>query len=112
MGHKSESPGEGTVNIGRSDVDDIDGFSISRLLGSFSFAALVAGAFFLCAAGPNLADRDERPEITGGGNSMPSAAFFDNCLAKSDACHHSRNFRAKILVGKRIFKHCSTTSHP
>ena len=43
-----------------------------------------------------------------GGNSIPSAAFLDSCLAKSDACHHSKNFNAKILVGRSIFRLPST----
>ena len=34
---------------------------------------------------------------------MFSAAFLDSCRAKSEACHHSRNLSAKILVGRRIF---------
>ena len=41
------------------------------------------------------------PDMIGGGRSNPSAAFRDNCLAKSEACHHSRNLRAKIEVGRR-----------
>ena len=46
----------------------------------------------------------ERPETIGGGSSRPSAAFLDSCLAKSLACHHSKNFSAKILVGRRSFR--------
>lgn len=42
------------------------------------------------------------PVITGGGNSSPSAALRESCRAKSDACHHSRNLRAKIDVGSNI----------
>lgn len=44
------------------------------------------------------------PEIIGGGSTKPSAALRESCLAKSDACHHSKNLRAKIDVGSRIFK--------
>lgn len=44
----------------------------------------------------------ERPAMTGGGSSRPSAAFRDSWRAKSDACHHSRNLRAKIEVGRRM----------
>jgi len=36
--------------------------------------------------------------------SSPSTAFLESCLAKSEACHHSRNFRANIEVGRRIFR--------
>lgn len=39
--------------------------------------------------------------MIGGGNIRPSVAFLLNCLAKSDACHHSRNFNAKIEAGSR-----------
>ena len=45
-----------------------------------------------------------RPEMTGGGMSRPSAAFLESWLAKSDACHHSRNFKAKIDVGRSILR--------
>lgn len=41
------------------------------------------------------------PETIGGGRSKPSAAFLDSCLAKSLACHHSRNLSAKIEVGSK-----------
>ena len=61
--------------------------------GGFRPAVAVLGDFF-----------GGRPEITGGGRSRPSAAFRDSCLAKSLACHHSKNFRAKMLVGKRNLK--------
>ena len=40
-----------------------------------------------------------RPEMIGGGKSRPSAALRDSWRAKSEACHHSRNLSAKILVG-------------
>ena len=45
-----------------------------------------------------------RPDMKGGGSSSPSVAFFDNCRAKSDACHHSRNLSANMEVGRRIFR--------
>ena len=38
----------------------------------------------------------------GGGSSRLSAAFLESCRAKSEACHHSRNLRAKIEVGRRM----------
>ena len=44
------------------------------------------------------------PEIMGGGNSRFSAALRDNWRAKSDACHHSRNLSAKILVGNSTLR--------
>ncbi len=45
-----------------------------------------------------------RSEVTGGGKSSPSAAFRDSCRAKSEACHHSKNLRAKMDVGRRILR--------
>ena len=45
-----------------------------------------------------------RPEIVGGGRSSPSAALRVSCRAKSEACHHSRNFKAKMEVGRRILR--------
>lgn len=45
-----------------------------------------------------------KPAVTGGGRSIPSAAFFDSWRAKSEACHHSRNLRAKMEVGRRILR--------
>lgn len=44
------------------------------------------------------------PEIIGGGSSSPSAALRESCRAKSEACHHSRNLRAKMEVGRRILR--------
>lgn len=44
------------------------------------------------------------PEITGGGRSRPSAAFLESCRAKSEACHHSKNLRAKRDVGRRTLR--------
>lgn len=41
------------------------------------------------------------PDTMGGGRSSPSAALRDSCLAKSEACHHSRNLRANMEVGRR-----------
>jgi len=89
--------------MGRRDVEAIGGFSISLLLPpSPSWDVGLAVVPF--SGGPGLTDSEGKPEMTGGGNSIPSAAFFDNCLAKSDACHHSKNLSAKILVGSKIFK--------
>ena len=39
--------------------------------------------------------------MTGGGRLRFSVAFRESCRAKSDACHHSRNLRAKMDVGRR-----------
>ena len=46
----------------------------------------------------------DKPAVTGGGRSSPSAAFFDSWRAKSEACHHSRNLSAKMEVGRRILR--------
>ena len=56
-------------------------------------------------------DAAGKPEIVGGGSSTPSLAFLLSCRAKSLACHHSRNFSAKILVGSRIFRLPSTRGY-
>lgn len=45
-----------------------------------------------------------RPEMRGGGRSRSSEVLRDSCLAKSEACHHSRNLRANIVVGRRILR--------
>ena len=45
-----------------------------------------------------------KPEMTGGGSSRPSVAFLESWRAKSDACHHSKNLRANIEVGRSIFR--------
>lgn len=42
-----------------------------------------------------------RPEIMGGGSSRPSIALRESWRAKSEACHHSRNLRANMDVGRR-----------
>lgn len=57
----------------------------------FSFGELGLGGFPLACI----------PDTIGGGRSSPSAALRDNCLAKSEACHHSRNLRANMEVGRR-----------
>lgn len=119
--------GGGTVRMGRRDVDEIGGdevallgaelvpaagaaeaevfslllasedpfVSVSKVTPDFSLPALV-GAAARVGAGT--------PDTVGGGNSMPSAAFRESCLAKSLACHHSRNLSAKMDVGSRILR--------
>lgn len=47
---------------------------------------------------------DVEPEMSGGGSSRPCAALRESCRAKSEACHHSRNLRAKMDVGRRILR--------
>ena len=41
------------------------------------------------------------PATIGGGKFKFSVAFLESCVAKSEACHHSRNLSAKIEVGSR-----------
>lgn len=88
--------------MGNSDAAAIGGFSIS--FDSFSDPSSVFETGFFWLAGPNFKGREDKPDMTGGGSSIPSAAFLDNCLAKSDACHHSKNLSANILVGSSIFR--------
>lgn len=35
---------------------------------------------------------------------MDAAVLADSCRAKSEACHHSRNLRKKMDVGRRILR--------
>jgi hypothetical protein len=44
------------------------------------------------------------PAMMGGGNSRPSWVFRESWRAKSELCHHSRNFNAKIDVGRRSLR--------
>lgn len=102
MGQTPDVSGVGleTVYIGNSVVLEIGGSSIGSGARIFSFSELVSrpSLFSNCfAAGAG------NPVMTGGGSSRPSFALRDSCLAKSDACHHSKNFKAKIDVGSNIF---------
>lgn len=86
------------MKIGRRDVEDIGGDVVMNLALSSTGSAVLAST-------PEEDDeRIGRPEMTGGGSSSPSDAFRESCRAKSDACHHSRNFRANIEVGSSILK--------
>jgi hypothetical protein len=87
------------VKMGRREV---------AAIGGFGGASVLESAVGLDVAGLEVVDglelgfeSEERPEITGGGSSSPSVALRLSCRAKSEACHHSRNFRAKMLVGRR-----------
>src|SRR4051812_10108681 len=76
--------------------------------------ALLSSDFFACCFAPRILlaslfvvrrfALNLIPEITGGGSSSASAAFLLNCLEKSLACHHSKNFKANMLVGSKTFK--------
>lgn len=54
--------------------------------------------------GMRFLESDGRPDMMGGGRSRPSAALRESWRAKSEACHHSRNFSAKMEVGRRILR--------
>lgn len=81
------------VNIGRRVVDEIGGlgFDSTPAFSDLLFARLTE-------------DGGGRPVTIGGGNSSPSAAFRESCRAKSEACHHSRNLRANMEVGRRMLR--------
>lgn len=100
IGHKCEEGGEGTVRIGSKEVDDMIGSMCDDLSDVDVYCPFSKAAAF-CAANC-LADGGSEGRM-GGGSSMFSAAFLDSWRAKSEACHHSRNLSAKILVGNRIF---------
>lgn len=120
--------GAGTVWIGRKVVDDIGGVGLFRF-GGWVGEDVGGGCDWVCGGGEardtvsviagGWEDGDEafdvceidrgggrvgRPETMGGGRSKPSAAFLESCRAKSEACHHSRNFNANMEVGRSIFK--------
>ena len=120
--------GAGTVWIGKCAVEDMGGVGLVGLEGRFD-ADVGGDDGWACEAGEErdtvlvVVDRcgNEavafsfsavgnggglvgRPEITGGGKSRPSAAFLESWRAKSDACHHSRNLRAKIDVGRSVLR--------
>ena len=80
----------------------VDGGSFPESLLEVRFADEV-GLLVLVLAGDGF-EAASRPETTGGGSSRPSAALRESWRAKSDACHHSRNFSAKMEVGRRIFR--------
>jgi len=116
MGQRCEVSfvGAGTVRMGSKEELEIGG-SMRRVLsevevGRFKspvvpFSETLEVVDCCCCFGGPVSRVDVvfgRKGKIGGGRSIFSAAFLDNCLAKSEACHHSRNFSAKILVGNRI----------
>lgn len=124
MGQRDEvwGVGPGTVRIGRPEIEEMGGGFLTACwvsVGEDGGEGIVEGC---CEVGPEretvFVGRSGRrfsfvevayegvfltgmPDTIGGGRSSPSAAFRDNCLAKSEACHHSRNLSAKIDVGRR-----------
>ena len=124
--------GGGTVRIGRCVVDEMGGEGLGgeeAVVGLVKgdgaegwetgvkveeASETVLGTEGVCATGevlwvllggrgPDL-EGVGSPDIMGGGRSSPSAAFRESCVAKSEACHHSRNLRAKMEVGRRILR--------
>jgi len=100
IGQSDEDGGAGTVRIGRRDEAAIGGEGLCCDDEGLSESDGGCCCDFWCFVFENVVD--VRPEITGGGRSRLSAAFRDNCRAKSDACHHSRNLSAKMDVGRRM----------
>ena len=104
IGHSADEGGVGTVRIGRRVVEDMTG----SMRGCFSDDEDVGRAFWEASRLTEISFEDGGKEGSiGGGNSMFSAALRDNWRAKSEACHHSRNLSAKILVGSRILSELS-----
>lgn len=101
IGHKADEGGVGTVRMGRRVVEDIGG-SIRWGLSDKDDAGRAFSEDSACFDDCCFAEGGRDGSI-GGGRSMFSAAFLDSCRAKSEACHHSRNLSAKILVGRSIF---------
>lgn len=102
MGQSVDEGGVGTVRMGRSVLDEIGGLTGC----GFSENAVDARCFSSDPISFCFETGSSDGSI-GGGSSTFSAAFLDSCLAKSEACHHSRNLSAKILVGSRIFSELS-----
>jgi hypothetical protein len=98
MGQSVDDGGVGTVRIGRSVVEDIGG----SIRGVLSEDAVERGCFSSESTSFRLVAGGRDGNI-GGGSSIFSAAFLDNCRAKSEACHHSKNLSANMLVGSSIF---------
>lgn len=94
--------GSGTVRIGSPVEAEMGGCgTFPESLAGFSSRRGFSSTAALCMSDDFLADAGGR---TGGGSSAVSAAFRLSCLAKSLWCHHSKNLRANILVGKSILR--------
>ena len=101
-----EAVGGGTVRMGRRDFASMGGLRFAVPAANDFSGSLPEEPEVVDVGFP---DRDgfcgeSRPDTIGGGSSRPSAALRESWRAKSDACHHSRNFRAKMEVGRRIFR--------
>ena len=60
-----------------------------------------AGFSLLEGRGAAFVRASASPATIGGGRFKFSVAFLESCVAKSEACHHSRNLSAKMEVGSR-----------
>lgn len=96
-----ECMGAGTVRMGRCVIEEMGGEPAvpeSRRDGGLSAAFSSWDVGCSCGFGAVLGT----PLMVGGGSSSPSFAFRDSWRAKSEACHHSRNLRAKMDVGRSM----------
>ena len=110
--------GGGTVRMGRRVVDEVGGFRRGLVeLGCWVGGGLERETVFVVvdfvvvgfevdadAGGFDRPGEEGRPGMIGGGRSRPSAALRESWREKSEACHHSRNLRAKIEVGRRSLR--------
>lgn len=110
MGQRAdvEGVGGGTVRIGRRDLASMGdlrfGFGDSLSFSGSLLEGDVADEASLSVPDPGCFEERSRPETMGGGSSRPSAALRESWRAKSEACHHSRNLRAKMEAGRRILR--------
>ena len=118
MGQRCDVPeaGAGTVRIGRRDDEEIGGSISEALSEDEDEGRFIVGSGFSGVESCFLMKRvdvDVGRELgtIGGGNSMFSAAFCESCRAKSEACHHSKNFSAKMLVGSNILRLASNLGY-
>lgn len=112
MGHRCPRPvgsdsdravpavaGYGTVKIGRDVIDDIGGVGRGIVSSARDFSVL--GERLGCLEAAVAAAGRSMPDTTGGGRSSASLVLWNSSREKSLACHHSRNFKAKIDTGSR-----------
>lgn len=94
--------GRGTVKIGSRLDDEIGGLeSLDWVVASLGDEEDLVG-FSAFSSGLAVDDGGGGiPETKGAGRSSASVAFRLSCREKSLACHHSRNLRANMEVGRR-----------
>jgi hypothetical protein len=81
----------------------------SRQIGQAPLSSGSATSFLPCLSGSSRYSSSLSPRplngggtTEGGGSSIEAEVFAANWRAKSDACHHSKNLRKNIDVGRRI----------